>query len=301
MRSELSTSYLAICVAMVSISFASILIKWSASPPFVIGAYRLLFSSAILLPFLLYTGGVSEIRRLARRDIALIMLSGIALMFHFQFWIVSLSLTLVSTSVILVTSHPIFVVAVSHFLLKEGVRKMAALGVLIAFAGVGVISFADYGLGAGTLIGDMMAFLGGLCAGVYFLSGRIARQEVSLATYAFSVYALSSALLFLSAALAGDRLVVTDEKELLLFLAMAVFPTMLGHTMFNYALKHLPAHMISTSVLGEPVGASILAYLLLGEVPSHWIVVGGALVLGGLYLVLVRGYVPKETPGIPMD
>lgn len=301
-KSEVSTSYLAISVAMVSISFASIFIKWSESPPFVIAAYRLLFSSAILLPFVLWTRGFSEMRRFTKTDVLLVLLSGVALTFHFQLWIASLSLTLVSTSVILVTSHPIFVAAVSHFLLKEEVKKIAAVGIVIAFAGVAVISIADYGVGGSTLLGDLMAFVGGICAGIYFLSGRVARQRVSLATYAFSVYTISSVMLFASAAIAGDALAVTDGTELLLFLAMAIFPTMLGHTMFNYALKRVPAHIISTSVLGEPVGASILAFLLLpGEVPGAEIVLGGVLVVGGLYIVLSKGYRPKTAPAIPID
>ncbi len=301
-KSEVSTSYLAIGVAMVSISFASIFIKWSESPPFIIAAYRLLFSCGILLPFMLWSRGFSELRNLDRKELALIVLSGVALMFHFQLWIVSLTLTLVSTSVILVTSHPIFVAAISRFLLKEEVKRIAAAGIVIAFAGVAVIAVTDYGVGKDTLFGDLLAFIGGICAGVYFLSGRVARQKVSLATYAFSVYLLAATPLFVSAVFAGDGLVVTDGRELTLFLAMAVFPTMLGHTMFNYALKRVPAHIISTSVLGEPVGASILAYALLpGEVPNEWIVLGGGLVIFGLYIVLSRGYRPKAGADIPID
>jgi drug/metabolite transporter (DMT)-like permease len=102
-------------------------------------------------------------------------------------------------------------------------------------------------------------------------------------------------LLFLSAAIAGDRLLITDGREITLFLLLALIPTIFGHTMFNYALKKVPAHIISTSVLGEPVGASILAYLLLSdEVPGPWIIVGGALVVAGLYVVLSRGSKPKD-------
>jgi drug/metabolite transporter (DMT)-like permease len=98
-------------------------------------------------------------------------------------------------------------------------------------------------------------------------------------------------ILFGAAAIAGDQLLVSDSRELTLFLLMAIVPTIFGHTMFNYALKKVPAHIVSTSVLGEPVGASLLAYLLLpGEVPSVWIVLGGALVVGGLYIVLTRGF-----------
>jgi drug/metabolite transporter (DMT)-like permease len=288
---EHSRAYLAIAIAMVSISFASIFIKWSESPPFLIAAYRLALSCAILLPYLVWTGGLSEIRNFSRNEVGLIVLSGVALSFHFGLWIVSLSLTLVSTSVILVTSHPIFVAGVSHFLLKENVKKLAAVGIVIAFSGVAVISISDYRTGAGTLLGDLMAFVGGICAGIYFLSGRIARQKLSVASYAFSVYGLSSVILFGAAAIAGDQLLVSDSRELTLFLLMAIVPTIFGHTMFNYALKKVPAHIVSTSVLGEPVGASLLAYLLLpGEVPGVWIVLGGAFVVGGLYIVLTRGF-----------
>ncbi len=291
---EHTRAYLAIGVAMVSISFASIFIKWSESAPFVIASYRLGITCLILLPFLLYYGGVKSILSFRKDEWALILLSGVALSFHFGLWITSLSLTLVSTSVILVTSHPIFVAGVSHFLLKEHVRKVAAVGIVVAFAGVCIISLNDYRIGGDSLMGDLLAFLGGLCAGIYFLSGRVARRTVPLTPYVFSVYGISALVLFASAVLVGDDVVVTDGTELTLFLLMAIVPTIFGHTMFNYALKKVPAHIVSTSVLGEPVGASLLAYLLLpAEVPSLWIVLGGALVVGGLYIVLTRG-MPKN-------
>ncbi|MGD9963574.1 MAG: DMT family transporter [Thermoplasmata archaeon] len=287
---EHTKAYLAIGVAMVSISFASIFIKWSESAPFVIASYRLGVTCLILLPFLLYFGGFRAILSFRRDEWLLIILSGVALSFHFGLWITSLGLTLVSTSVILVTSHPIFVAGVSHFLLKERVRKVAAVGIAVAFAGVCIISLNDYRVGGDSLMGDLLAFLGGLCAGIYFLSGRVARRTVPLTPYVFSVYGISALVLLASAIVAGDEVLVTDGGELTLFLLMAVVPTIFGHTMFNYALKKVPAHIVSTSVLGEPVGASILAYLLLpGEVPSAWIVLGGALVVAGLYVVLTRG------------
>lgn len=287
---EHTKAYLAIGVAMVSISFASIFIKWSESAPFVIASYRLGITCLILLPFLMYYGGIRAMRSFRRDEWALILLSGVALSFHFGLWITSLGLTLVSTSVILVTSHPIFVAGVSHFLMKEHVRRVAAVGIVIAFAGVCVISLNDYRVGGDSLVGDLLAFLGGLCAGIYFLSGRVARRSVPLTPYVFSVYGISALILLASAVIVGDEFVVTDGTELTLFLLMAIVPTIFGHTMFNYALKKVPAHIVSTSVLGEPVGASLLAYLLLpGEVPSVWIVLGGALVVGGLYIVLTKG------------
>jgi len=299
--SETSRAYLAVGVAMAAVSIASILIKWSETDPFVLAAYRLSFTCAILLPYMLWTGGFSSILRFSRKEALLVVLSGVALAFHFGFWVVSLTLTLVATSVILVTSHPIFVAAVSHFLLKDHVKKIAAVGLVIAFSGVVVISLSDYTVGAGTLLGDLFAFIGGICAGIYFLSGRVARQTIDIAPYAFSVYGLSAVLLFVAAWIAGDELVVTSSRELTLFVLMAIFPTILGHTMFNYALRKLPAHLISTSVLGEPVGASILAYLLIpGEVPGVAIIAGGALVVVGLYIVLARGY-EEQRPQPPEE
>ena len=295
--SEISKAYLAIATAMVSVSFASIFIKWSESDPFVIAAYRLALTCAMLLPYLLWTHGLRKIKSFRKREALLVILSGVALAAHFELWIVSLGFTLVSTSVILVTSHPIFVATVQHFLLKEHVQRIAVVGIVIAFSGVAVIAFSDYSVGEDTLFGDALAFFGGICAGVYFLSGRVARQSIDVVPYAFSVYGLSSILLFVSAGIAGDKLLVTSEREITIFLVLALVPTIFGHTMFNYALKKVPAHVISTSVLGEPVGASILAYLLLpGEVPGAWIIVGGGLVVVGLYVVLALGYKEVAPP-----
>lgn len=295
-----SRAYTAVVVAMVSVSFASIFIKWCDSSPFVIAFYRLFLTCGLLLPFVIWTRGFSELRRLPAREWMLIILSASALAFHFGLWITSLGLTLVSTSVILVTSHPLFVAGVSHFVLGERVRRVAVVGIVVAFSGVCVISVADFHAGDTNLLGDLLAFLGGLCAGVYFLSGRRARQSVSIGSYAFSVYLISAVLLLVAAAAAGDALLVTSSRELSLFLMLAIVPTVLGHTMFNYALRKVPAHIVSTSVLGEPVGASVLAYLLIpGEVPGIWIVVGGAMVIAGLYIVLTKGRSPGgagETP-----
>lgn len=288
-QTDASRAYLAIAVAMVSISFASIFIKWSDSEPFVLAFYRLAFTCAILLPFMLWTKGFSELKSLRRGEWMLIILSATALSFHFGLWIISLGLTLVATSVVLVTSHPLFVAGVSHFMMKEYVKRAAVIGIIVAFSGVCVISVADYGEGSSTLLGDALAFLGGICAGVYFLSGRRARQKISLAPYVFSVYLLSSLMLAAGAVIVGDTLLVTDSRELTLFVLLAIVPTIFGHTMFNYALRKVPAHIISTSVLGEPVGASLLAFLLLpGEVPGPWIILGGGLVIAGLYVVLSR-------------
>ena len=293
---ETSRAYTAIVVAMVSISFAPILVKWCDSTPFVITFYRLFFTCAMLLPFVAWNRGFSELRSLPGREWVLILVSATALAFHFGLWIASLSLTLVATSVVLVTAHPMFVAGVSHFVLGERVRRIAAVGIVIAFLGVCVISVADLQLGGTNMTGNTLAFLGGICAGIYLLSGRRARQKVSLGTYVFTVYLICAAMLFVAAVVVGDVITVSSHRELSLFILLAIVPTIFGHTMFNFALKTLPAHIVSTSLLAEPIGASVLAYFLLpDEMPGRWIVIGSILVIGGLYIVLMKG-LREKTP-----
>lgn len=288
--SEASRAYAAIAVAMVSISFAPILVKWCESTPFVITFYRLFFACAMLFPFVAWDRGFAELRSLPKREWLLILLSATALALHFSLWIASLSLTLVATSVVLVTAHPLFVAGVSHFILGERVRRVAATGIVIAFMGVCVISVADLQTGGANMTGNALAFLGGICAGVYFLSGRRARQRISLGSYVFSVYLICAVMLFVAALVVGDPISVSSHRELALFALLAIVPTIFGHTMFNFALKALPAHVVSTSLLAEPIGASVLAYFLLpDEVPGKWIIVGSILVIGGLYAVLMMG------------
>ena len=295
---ETSRAYTAMAVAMVSISFAPILVKWCDSTPFVITFYRLFITCAILLPSMWWTKGFRELRVLSKRDWTLIFLSATALAFHFGLWIASLGLTLVATSVVLVTAHPLFVATVSHFVLGERVRKMAAVGIVVAFLGVCVISFADAEVGGTNLFGNLLALLGGICAGIYFLSGRLARQKVSLTSYVFTVYLIAATMLFAGAVVVGDEILVSSQRELTLFVLLAIVPTILGHTMFNYALKAVPAHVVSTSLLSEPIGASILAYFLLpDEVPGKWIVIGSILVIGGLYAVLITGRRSEASAG----
>ncbi len=299
-RSETSRAYTAMAVAMVSISFAPILIKWCDSTPFVITFYRLIITCAMLLPIVVWSRGFSELRGLAAREWMLILLSATALSFHFGLWIASLSLTLVATSVVLVTAHPLFVATASHFVLRERVRRLAAVGIVVAFGGVCIISLADAQIGGSNLFGNLLAFLGGISAGVYFLSGRVARQTVSIGSYVFAVYLLCAAMMLVAAVVVGDDLSVLSQRELILFVLLAIVPTILGHTMFNYALKAVPAHIVSTSLLAEPIGASVLAYFLLpDEMPGRWIVIGSILVIGGLYMVLMLGRDSKEAQKEP--
>jgi len=280
----------AIAVAIVAVSFASIFIRLSESSPLVIAAYRLMFATIMVAPFALARQR-QEISRLGRRDILLMVGIGGVLAAHFALWITSLKVEGVSvaSSVVLVTSHPILVAVVSHMVLKERVNSVTAAGIAIGLAGVTLIAVGDYGLSASTLGGDLLAFGGGIMAGVYLLAGRRFRQRISLLTYVFVVYASAAFFLIVAAFVTDDMRPSGDLwRELGLFAAMALVSQIGGHTLYNWALKYVTAPVVSVSLVGEPIGASILAWLVLGEMPGILVAFGGLAAVCGIYLT-VRG------------
>ena len=281
--------YAAIALAVVSVSFSAIFITWSTSPFLTIALYRLAFASLILAPFALLDPR-KPLRAIPRRDLALMAGVGVILAFHFALWIGSLKIEAVkvsvASSVILVTSHPLLVGLLSHFVMKERLNAWMALGIGLGFSGVVVIAFTDSRAASATVVGNLLAFLGGIAAGFYFLAGRRLRQRVPLIAYAFVVYvSATGALLILTIAL-GDSLVPVGDagREILLFLAMAVIPQIGGHTLYNWSLRWVTAPVVSLSLVGEPIGSSLLAWVLLDQVPGAAVAVGGALALAGIYL-----------------
>jgi len=299
----------AIVVAIVGVSFASVFIRWSmalGAAALVIALYRMGFATLLLAPFLATAKG-AQLRRLTARDFALLAVIGLALAAHFATWILSLALVDVATSVVLVTSHPLLVAAVSHVVFRERVTRGVAVGIALGFGGVVLIAFAQGGQGTSTLVGSALAFLGAIFAGIYLLAGRRLRQRIDLVPYATTVYGFSFLFLLAFAALAATPVVVRDNAVPLMgiFLAMALVSQIGGHTMYNYALKHVSATLVSTSLLGEPVGASVLAFLFLGETPgchaggvcaaTGLVVLGSAFALAGIYLT-ARGSL-RSPPG----
>ena len=281
--------YAAIALAVVSVSFSAIFISWSTSPFITIALYRLALASLILAPFA-FLDRRRPLRGILRKD-ALVMIGvGAILATHFTLWIGSLKIEGVSvsvaSSVILVTSHPLLVGVLSHYVLKERLNAWMALGIALGFSGVVVIAVADSTARSGSGIGDLLAFTGGIAAGFYFLAGRRLRQRVPLLAYAFVVYVSATGVLFLYAlGLRESLLPVGDWRtEFALFLAMAVIPQIGGHTLYNWSLRWVTAPVVSLSLVGEPIGSSVLAWALLGQVPGAAVGIGGALALAGIYL-----------------
>ena len=276
-------------VSIVAVSTASILIRWSAAPPLAIASYRLLFATIILLPFYIRSGGIRKLRESPRNDALALMAVGVVLALHFASWITSLSLTSVASSVIFVHADPIFVAAVSHFVFKERINRGTLLGIVVAFAGATIIAIGDAGIGEANLYGDLLALLGAVMLGIYILAGRRLRQSLDLVSYVTPVYAASAVVLILGSVVTGTRLATFPPREYILFIALAVVPMIFGHTVYNWALRYVKAPVVSISLLGEPVGATILAFLFLNETPSTLAMIGGGITLAGIYQCVRSG------------
>jgi len=275
---------LALLVSIVAVSTASILIRMSDAGPLAIAAYRLIFATIILLPFFLRSGGFKRLIDSSRMDLLTLIGVGFVLAFHFASWISSLNFTSVASSVLFVHIDPIFVAAVSHFILKERINRSTLLGIVIAFAGTSIIALGDVVTGKTKLYGDLLALIGAIMLGIYILSGRRIRQNLDLVSYVTPVYATSALVLTVGCLVTGTRLTPYPPREYLLFFAIAVVPMIFGHTVYNWALKYVSAPVVSISLLGEPVGATILAFLFLNEMPTLPTIIGGVITLAGIYM-----------------
>jgi drug/metabolite transporter (DMT)-like permease len=288
----------AMTLAITALSFASIFItrlEGSEVPPLVIAFYRMAITTALLLPLALAFRR-KEIASLARRDFGLLALGGLCLAIHFGAWIASLKYIPIATSVVLVNSHPLFVVIASYLFLGERPTRRRVLGTAVGLAGMVVISgYAFTGAFTGAfnglqlaLKGDGLALIGALAVVGYFIVGRKARARISLLGYVTPLYAVCSVILLVFVLVSHDRLAPYSTTVWAYLAALAVVPTIIGHTLFNWSIKHVKPSAISLTFLGEPVVAGLLALMFFGQRPPLATFIGGALVLAGVYLTTAK-------------
>jgi drug/metabolite transporter (DMT)-like permease len=273
-------------MGVIAVSFSAIFIREAHATGLVIAFYRTAISAAVVVPLALLTRR-RELRSLSRGQVVLAAASGAILAAHFAVWIPSVELTTVAASVTLVASSPIFVAAGARVFLDERIDRITMFGILLALAGAAIIAGGDFTVSTRALLGDLLALAGAAAAAGYFLVGRHLRRDVSLLAYVGIVYPTAALVLLPVALLSGGRMAGFDARTWLMFVLMAAVPQGLGHTTFNYLLREIDATIVSISVLGEPVGSTILAFLFLGEVPPWFAVVGGVVVLAGIYVAIV--------------
>jgi drug/metabolite transporter (DMT)-like permease len=281
----MSRVYLPLALAVLCISTGSILVRMANAAPLAVAFYRIFFASLLLAPF----AAGSALRSwpsLSPRARGLLLVSGVALGLHFATWIASLSYTSVAASVLLVNTTPLFTLAFSRVFLGEGVSSVVAAAMGLALAGAGLIAIGDWGQGVNSSTGDLLALAGAVTMSLYHVIGRGLRVALPLDAYILGVWSTAAATLAGLSLAARVSLAGYPPRTYLLLLALAVVPTLGGHGLVNRSLRHLPAPTVGLFLLGEPVGATILAYLVFHEVPSAWTLAGGAVVLGSLVLLV---------------
>lgn len=272
-------------IGLISISFASIFIKWCLAPALLIAFYRLAIASIFYLGISTYKTGFGW-TLLDTKNKVLVLLSGLFLAAHFSFWITSLDYTSVASSVVFVQTAPIFVVLGGLFFLKEKPTKMILYGIGTTSIGMFIVSYFDFQSKGSSLLGNVLAIGGAIGAAGYLLIGRHLRSTLGTVQYVTIVYSGAAITTLFLALMSGKSFINYNLQTFILFVAIALVPQVIGHTSLNWALKYYSATTVSIATLAEPVGASILALLLLGEKLTLFKVAGGIIILMGVALVL---------------
>ncbi|MGJ9459413.1 DMT family transporter [Oceanobacillus sp. CF4.6] len=279
--------YSAVIIGVIAVSTSAILVKLApGAPAAIIANYRLLFAVLIMLPIVLLKYR-HEFRFISRKNWILSILAGVFLALHFILWFESLNYTSVASSVVLVTMQPIFAFIGAYLFFQEKFSYGTIISMLIALFGSLIIGVGDFQLGGMALFGDILALLGAIAVTFYFLSGQSVRKHLSLMTYTFVVYGVSSITLIIYNLVLQNPFFGYPTDHWWIFLALAIVPTFLGHTLFNWSLKWLSASTISMGIVFEPIGASILAYFILGESLTWSQLLGGTIVIFGLFLFIM--------------
>lgn len=272
-----------IVVGVIGISLSSIFVKYSSAPSAVTAAYRLLWTILLMSPV---TFGSREIRQellqLSRRNLLLSILSGVFLAFHFTLWFESLRYTSVASSTTIVCTEVIWVSLGYALFLKGRMSLRAVLAIAVTLLGSVMIALADSSVGGAHLYGDILSLLAAITVAAYVLLGRVVRETVSTTVYTFTVYSSCAVVLLCFCLFQGNPLFGYGISGVTVGLLLAIFSTILGHSIFSWCLKYFSPSFVSASKLCEPVVAAVLAGFLFGETPSALQLTGGALILGGV-------------------
>jgi drug/metabolite transporter (DMT)-like permease len=283
-------------VGILAISCASLLIRLAQAPALTIATHRVTLATLMIAPYM-------ALRKLPQpwpRQLLLPnMASGVFLALHFVFWTYSLRMTSVASSVVLVSTTPVFVAIFSLLWLHERPQRRLWCGIVCAVAGSVITAGMDRHFSHDSLSGDLLALLGALMACGYLLTGRLVRRHLDLSRYIFAAYGTAAVTLLVACLATQTPLTGFPSATYLVLVLLALVPQLVGHTTFNWALKFLTPTLVAVLILSEPVGATILARLFLGETVSQSKFIGLCLVGLGMLLASLPAPVRKTTAGPP--
>ena len=270
-------------LGIIGVSTGSIFARLADAPALVTAAYRVGLASLILIPLAIWKAG-DELRNLSSREIRLAILSGFFLALHFASWISSLDYTAIANSVVLVNTIPLWVGLLTPMIAKDRLTRATVISIIGSVIGGVIIGFGDFATGGQALLGDLLAVIGAICAAIYLLLGRNLRRKLSLLSYIAICY--GSAALFLWLAVIALQLPVSgyDTQTVAAFWAMALVSQIIGHSSYNWALKWFSTGFIAVALLGEPIGSTIMAYLIFNEGLTWSKALGGLFILSAIYI-----------------
>lgn len=272
-----------IVVGVIGISLSSILVRYSSAPSALTAAWRLLWTVILMTPVVLGKQAVrKEITAMDRKTVLLSVVSGLFLAVHFAVWFESLQHTSVASSTTIVCTEVLWVGIGYCLFLKGKLSRAAVAAIVVAFVGSLLIAWADYGAGEAHLYGDLLALIAAVAVAAYTLIGRMVRSSASTTAYTYIVYSACGTVLILLCMVQGYGFFAYGVSGVLVGLLLAVFSTILGHSIFSWCLKYFSPSFVSASKLCEPVAAAVMAAVLFGEAMSLLQIVGSALILGGV-------------------
>ena len=275
--------YFALIIGVFAVSTGAIFARLADAPALVIAAYRVGLATLILAP-LAWFKARHEIAALSRRELKLAVVSGFFLAMHFATWISSLDYTSVANSVVLVNTNPLWVGLLTPFIVKERVKRATVVSIIISVIGGSIIGYGDFATGGKALLGDALALIGSICAAIYLLLGRNLRRKLSLLPYIFICYGSAALILWIIVLCLGLPLSGFSRTTVFALWGMALISQLTGHTSYNWALKWFSAGLIAVSLLGEPIGATILAYIIFNEGLTAYKIIGGIFILAAIYI-----------------
>lgn len=273
-------------IAVIAVSFAAIFVKISGAPASIISMYRMIFATILIAPFALKYK--NELKQLNAKDWLSLSVAGLFLAMHFAFWFTSLEMTTVASSTLILTLQPVVAMVAAFLFYKEKVGIPTIVATMISFIGILIVSWGDFSIeDLSTLIGNLLSLLCVFAIVAYLMIGQRAIKKLTHWIYSFIVFGFAAVFLIIYNLLTEDNLIHYSGSEWILFILLAIFPS-IAHVIFNYLLTMVNPTTVSISVLLEPIGASLLAVIVLGEHLTLLQIIGGAIVLIGVYLYLFQ-------------
>ncbi len=275
--------YVVLMLGIIGVSTGSIFARLADAPALVTAAYRMGLAALILIPLAAWKAG-GELRSLSVHDFKLALLSGFFLALHFTSWISSLDYTAIANSVVLVNTIPLWVGLFTPLISKDRMRGATITSIIVSVIGAAIIGFGDFATGGKALWGDLLAVFGAVCAAVYLLCGRKLRRKLSLLSYVAICYGSAAFILWLVVLILNFPITGYSIQTVTAFWAMALISHLIGHSSYNWSLKWFSTSLVAVSLLGEPIGSTLLAFIIFDEGLTWTKLIGGLFILLAIYI-----------------